>query len=699
MLRWLRKYNKWILVVGTSFLMVAFLLPLGQTGGQRQVVSTIGRVYGQEITTEDRQRAQLQRDILGALSGVFILAEGSDEDLRWLLMSLEAERMGLSASAFEVNGLLATLGLVDAATNDDSELQRRAARLNVSTDAVRDAVRQWIILQRYQSLVLGRTPAEGDMVSNAVDRFEQFRRLLMQAQFDPSALNMLDRPFGLPRLSDELIEHYVYEMGSQVDVAFVPIGYELKFGEAGPPDEATVEDLFQRYRDDFPGQSEPYGFGYRLPDRVRVEYLAFPAEDIRASIDYGEVDLLAYYRENRGRYLRPVDDPDMPREQAPYDEVRARVENDYLTDQVAERGEAMARAARAILLDQVRREFDVEGGLYQIPEDWQPMPLQDVALQIQEEFGLLPEVQRYDDRWLAEEDLEELPGVRDALVPEARLPFSEYVMGVRELLPEDVSIDDPRVGRRLQVHVPLPPMIDFSRSYYVARVIDVSPEHSPDSIDDVPNNQVRRDALRLASYQLLLDEIDQWEAALQSAGSLEEIASRAESSVIDAQPFPRRLLPTLEEPPVVQGVGQSEAFVDGVFEFAERLEFEIGFDNPMLDRQRRTIVPVEDELSLYAVEVQGFTATPVAAYREIATSPELALIIGRHGPIDPDDNPLLLDAIIERTGFTYDDEEDEASEDEGPEDEPAEPNAEPAAEPVDLDAASDEAPTQETPGG
>jgi hypothetical protein len=71
------------------------------------------------------------------------------------------------------------------------------------------------------------------------------------------------------------------------------------------PPEQTVAAQFDKYKDNFPGtvsEANPFGFGYRLPDRVQFDYLALKLSDV-ASITkpVTEEEAEQYYQQNRER--------------------------------------------------------------------------------------------------------------------------------------------------------------------------------------------------------------------------------------------------------------------------------------------------------------------------------------------------------------------------------------------------------------
>ena len=144
MLKFFRKYNKLILVVGGCLLMVAFLVQ----GTVSQLVGgsgdyTIGELSdGTELKASQRRGAAAQLDILDQLGSpapyLGLMADqitGTDNPpLVWLLIQEDARRMGLGASRYEVESVLAALGV------DEQGVMRIAARFGTQSRVIEDAV-------------------------------------------------------------------------------------------------------------------------------------------------------------------------------------------------------------------------------------------------------------------------------------------------------------------------------------------------------------------------------------------------------------------------------------------------------------------------------------------------------------------------------------------------------------------------------
>ena len=156
MLRFFRKYNKFILAVFGTGLMVVFLIEPAMRGCEPGPTDIpIGYIGDRKLTRNDQIRSQRQLQVLAALTRLKQLPptilQGGDL-LSWMLMVEEARTMGLSASQNDVNQILEGFGITE------SDLKQVARTLQISTGFARDALRNWVMVQTYKTQALGVVP-------------------------------------------------------------------------------------------------------------------------------------------------------------------------------------------------------------------------------------------------------------------------------------------------------------------------------------------------------------------------------------------------------------------------------------------------------------------------------------------------------------------------------------------------------------
>ena len=130
-------------------------------------------------------------------------------------------------------------------------------------------------------------------------------------------------------------------------------------------DETSLTDQLTAHRDALAGEGE-MGFGYRIPDRFKLEWLMIPKSAVRASLedspDLGPIQLRKSFMKDPSRFGAPANSSDFS---SRADQVRTAV-LDELTD---ERMKAIAK----FLSDQLqfpRRGIGRIGLHYDLPADW-----------------------------------------------------------------------------------------------------------------------------------------------------------------------------------------------------------------------------------------------------------------------------------------------------------------------------------------
>ena len=69
----------------------------------------------------------------------------------------------------------------------------------------------------------------------------------------------------------------------RIDVEFVKFDSAVFAETQNEPNEEKMSEHFEKYRAFFAGdtsEENPYGFGYKIPDRVQLEYIAVKLDDI-----------------------------------------------------------------------------------------------------------------------------------------------------------------------------------------------------------------------------------------------------------------------------------------------------------------------------------------------------------------------------------------------------------------------------------
>ncbi len=661
MLKFFRKYNKWILAFGASILMVAFLMPVQSFTQGRESDYPIGRTAdGRKVTFGDVRVAEQDMQIVQALSyGILPVpvrtgTRGEADALAWVLMLHDAEKLGLHASDQNVFMLQNAFGIAD-----EQQLRQEAGRLRSRPEDIQRALRHWLISQRYQELMLGlsHVPLQEKLLQY------QMVGMAMQAQRMDIGIRSAQSAQGVARLSQPLIQHTVSEQRARVRIEALPLDARHYLDQIEAPGEAAMQELFDQYKSNLAGESKPYGFGYRLPDRVKIEYFVLPLERVKQQVAVEEVDAYSYYEKNKASFVE-VPEPLVgedgqtitpePR-QREYSEVRRQI-IDHLRDEQAERlASDILKAATLMLNDNARQLKSTQMG-YKETEGFTPMSLADVAEKLDAQFGVRPDIVREDSRWLDGEALSQLPGIGNSFIPgdaqRMGVPFTQYVMSTVEL--QDESVRHPLATLRLQAKLPSQQLTSFTGDRYVFRLIEAQRARDPHNLDEV-RDQVERDARRLAAYRKLLDERERWvnEVTTKSMTSLQlELGVE----LIKPDAFPRRVdaILSLQAPDIAE-IGQDEAFVDAVFAIAERAN-EAGGVNSAPAETLVDAIPLDAKQQLLLVRLVAYTPITESNLELATSSPTVAAsVLQAVVQTDEDDrHPLSREALIARTGYAED---------------------------------------------
>jgi hypothetical protein len=255
-----RRYSRELLMVFMALLLVAFLVPntVQGCGEQARLQNrTHGEVYGQKVSDAQLASARRELDLLQTMG--LSVASGPDAALDYHLMTAEAQHMGLRVGRQEVIEML----------------QR---------------TQQSEQLLRYLQQTYGRSYNE---IYDAIGRGLSVMRLM---EIQASALVK-----SLPRQELDF-RNQQQELATQVSLldahAFV--------GQVPEPTEAELQAFFAECKDRTTAHTDDQlVFGYRLPDRVQLEYLTVDPNAVLPKIKLKATQVRQYFDDNQIRYTKP----------------------------------------------------------------------------------------------------------------------------------------------------------------------------------------------------------------------------------------------------------------------------------------------------------------------------------------------------------------------------------------------------------
>lgn len=666
MLRFFRKYNKIILAVFGTLLMVVFTIqiPLEQCTPSPQDLA-LGTANGRELTRGDLTTAQVQLQVLSRLH-LSLLVASRGEPITWLFMKEEAQAMGLSASQRQVDEVLALLNL------SDETVAAAARSMQVSRDFLREAIRTWAVVDSYRSLVHGFAHL------SVPDRLQRYA-LMAQSGWGGETF-----AYGDPYLSRPRAEWYVGAVQSQVKIRSVLIPYLKHLGEIGEPDEQTARELFERYKEVSAGEGKPFRFGYRLPDRVRVEYVTLRMEEVQDTVEVTDREAVDYYHQHPEYFQAagsqaqpglsaaegapaavttpqtvPIAGPDGSGVR-PYSQVRGEAHDRVRRQKAQQRADQIIEAVRDMLMKQIHG-LPSAGAYRAVPDAFEPIPFSRVQQSIRERFATELDWVPDDGRWLARLDLELLAGIGGGVVAVPgrgdsgrERSFADYALSSREL-----ESDDAVLGKlRLQLKCPSN-ALRGGTARYVFRLTAVSRAQTPDF--ETVRDRVLRDAKTQAAYERLLEQKDAWLGRTKSS-TLDALAAELNTVVNESAPFPRRRHGVLGlQAPLVAGIGRDETFVDRVFDMIPRDMLEEADASAKQGTGRIVAVSVDAQLSLCLVQYQEFKPLTRSGFEQLVNSDPFGEAVNLR-PVAmlarsflgdfPSRDPLALDAVQARLNFT-----------------------------------------------
>ncbi len=462
MMKFLRRYSKWILAVFGSLLLVVFLAPtavqeFAESRARASLTwATIGP-EGEELGTE------VQSETARELSIIEPLMRG----LPWLSEIRDAEHWYLLVREAREAGLVPTRGSIEL------------------------------------------DPQVAEQIFVRVGRSQRSERALAGLQ---GVLRLVDRWQRGTSMSDRRMEASARRLFHEVSGRVVAI--EPDPSTAPMPSEEAIREQFERFRDVEPGEGEGPGRpGYRLPDRFTIELLHVPAAAIDERVEAaGLLDGVALAR----HWRRFAEERGFP----PFElgaEIPEVVRTDLLEELEAADRDAIEKWIVARQLELTRGLPSDELGFASLPEDWveRRLDLADMVDGLAEQFEGLDGVRylRVDDRMLTIEDLAE-----ERFLPTATTDRYGEAESLAQLMSELKEFGgEGRVP--LQAGVIGPLLRTPEGGLVVFRVLEADAARAPRELAEV-RDEVVEDLRRQAAWAQLLADRDAIESDAETRGLL-----------------------------------------------------------------------------------------------------------------------------------------------------------------------------------
>jgi len=497
----IKKNQKKLLAVFGVGLMVAFLLPAG-----------IG------------QMGDAHNPVAGTLGGESVRArEVSDYHLQWELL----KRCGLKGSPLPYTFRLASpqeFQMMRMMLQYGMDI-RRAPGVVELVETHPDA---WMLLVkeakslglRISSVDVQRAMEEEVVIPSSYDEVK--RDLLIDGIANVLLVHQsMERVTANVKVSEPMRRHAKAESAQRIDLNLVEINAIESLSKVSAPTTQQIESQFAEFANDAPGTIDkarnPFGFGYRVPDRVTLQYVMVPrqgARDAAASLrdDYAwTVEARKDYLKNPARYMTTA--PAAPTTSSAFDMSAPASTTapttrpfDTVRNEIVEKlVNVEAEKLQATVLSKVNARMLADYNVFKsaAPATTQSAAagyvsfayLQKLRDQIQQEDGVTLTVADHPS-YMTSTDLSGLENIGNARGEGGTL--AEYALGLAEPLAPTERKADPNV---LPLHKPSQVLTDDRDNAYLFRLTGAKPSHKPTNVSDV-QGKIEEDLKLKAAFEL-----------------------------------------------------------------------------------------------------------------------------------------------------------------------------------------------------
>ena len=375
---WFRKYNKKIMAVVVIALMIVFTIePLmnyfsSTRAGEGKVIAHYGD--GKKISRQDVEKANQQIEILRTLGIEPLLRPedprlGSTQDLRIILLGelIFPERSSAVESISRIKQIVSmdNYGVSDKQINEIYAKQYPASIY-------------WVLLTREAHEAGVRTPIEqtkaqletiiprlhrGATYSQVIGAIEKRSRVSEAQVLDAFSdmTSVIEYCRTICATENRTIQQVLNQTNLRretIDVDYVVCGADMFADESFKPGADKAAEQFEKYKGNFAGETSednPYGFGYKLPERVCLEYIAVRLDDVASTVKpLTQQEAEEYYQQHLQVFTRMVpSDPNDPNSEPvantrSYAEVASQISKGLYQQRVDSKAERILLEAKSI---------------------------------------------------------------------------------------------------------------------------------------------------------------------------------------------------------------------------------------------------------------------------------------------------------------------------------------------------------------
>ncbi|MGA2172570.1 MAG: hypothetical protein ABSG82_06095 [Sedimentisphaerales bacterium] len=302
-----RKYNKKIMAVVVIALMIVFTIEplMNYLSGRQSRGDNVVAYYddNKKITSKELAQAQQQLEVLRSLGmSVFL----RPQDPRLVPMQ-DLQNVLLGELLFEERATAAeTIGRVKQIIGrSDYEISDK--QINDIYAKQYPANMYWLLLVREAHMAGVQVPVESakEQLQAVIPRlmrgvtYEQVISAIVKRsgvseeetiETFADLMSVIEYSKMMSSIQNRTTPQNLYEASWQeeaADAEYVVFDSNTFAGQARQPSEEKIVEQFEKYKGVFAGdvsEDNPYGFGYKLPERVQLEYIAVRLSDIAATV-------------------------------------------------------------------------------------------------------------------------------------------------------------------------------------------------------------------------------------------------------------------------------------------------------------------------------------------------------------------------------------------------------------------------------
>jgi hypothetical protein len=514
LVKWLRKNNRKVMTVVVVFIMIAFVLGGALTQWARSMGRSDSVIYNfggdGEIKQSDQAYADIELNILSALNlGESLLARNPQNGQigqrnlgELLLYQLLFSQSGNSAQISQICKALSGQSQSGISESQIDEfftqsggdplvtwllLKNEAKQMGVTvlTEPIKDAIAQGQNVNRVNALSknLG---IDIDKIAQTIAEFETVRSYVsLMTSGESTTLNE--------------VQNLVSFQAETIGAEFVEVFADAFEKDVAEPADAEIAAQFDKYKNtivNMVSDDNPFGFGYKLPDRVRLEYVLVDINDVDAQIGaISDQEAEDFYQQNISQMVEQVrSNPADPNSEiiqrtVPYAKVAKLIKMRLRNGNIAGRAEEIINFVK----DETDKNYgNIEWATADVNElRDKAVSYDSAAAKAVKEFGI--EIEAGTTSLISAIEMMQGSKLGDMAVgggTKSAVSLAKLVFSVKELgdavLPFDVS--------RPVIYKNIGMLRDrFGKSVGLVRIVEVAPAGSPESLTDIKAKMPMRD--------------------------------------------------------------------------------------------------------------------------------------------------------------------------------------------------------------